>query len=110
MGNPFEAKVDIRALYPLSASLKDLDQSLLSSNRSSIPVNCVLKLTDDLMKPTINFDIDLPQSDENVKQQVKGIINTDEMMNRQILYLLLSLVIKYRMVTSRKLNKLLINF
>jgi len=41
-----------------------------------------------LMKPTINFDIDLPQSDENVKQRVRNIINTEEMMNRQILYLL----------------------
>jgi len=48
----------------------------------------VLKLTDNLMKPTINFDIDLPQSDEGVKQLVRNTISTDEMMNRQILYLL----------------------
>jgi len=87
-GSPFDAKVNIRALYPLSASLKDLDQAILSQNRSSVPVNCVLKLTDNLMKPTISFDVDLPQCDESVKQQVRNIINTEEMMNRQILYLL----------------------
>jgi len=88
-GDPFKAKVNIRALYPLSASLKDLDETLANTNsRSTVPVNCVLKLTEDLMKPTINFDIDLPQSDEGVKQQVRNIINTDEMMNRQIIYLL----------------------
>ncbi|MFT3752915.1 MAG: translocation/assembly module TamB domain-containing protein [Paludibacter sp.] len=89
-GDPFSAQVDIRALYPLSASLRDLDQDLSaqSQNRSSVPVNCVLKLTDDLMKPTIRFDIDLPQSDESMKQRVRSIINTEEMMNRQILYLL----------------------
>jgi len=86
-GNPFNAKVNIRALYPLTASLKDLDESLLIQ-RSSVPVNCVLQLTDNLMKPTILFDIDLPQSDEGVKQQVRNIINTNEMMNRQIIYLL----------------------
>jgi len=89
-GSPFNAQCNIRALYPLTASLKDLDESLLSTtSRTSVPVNCVLKLTDNIMKPTIGFDIDLPQSDEGVKQRVKSIINTDEMMNRQILYLLL---------------------
>jgi len=88
-GNPRNAQVNIRALYPLTASLKDLDETLLSStSRTSVPVNCVLKLTDNLMKPSINFDIDLPQSDEGVKQRVRNIVNTEEMMNRQILYLL----------------------
>jgi len=89
-GDPFSAQVDIRALYPLSASLKDLDPDLTAQaqNRSSVPVNCVLKLTDDLMKPDIKFDIDLPQSDESMKQRVRSIINTEEMMNRQIIYLL----------------------
>jgi len=88
-GNPRTAQVNIRALYPLTASLKDLiDPSQLGSMRTSIPVNCVLKLTDNLMKPNIYFDIDLPQSDEGVKQLVRNTINTDEMMNRQILYLL----------------------
>ena len=88
-GDPYNAQVNIRGLYPLSASLKDLDQSLLTNNRSSVPVNCVLKLADNLMKPSINFDIDLPQCDESVRQRVRNIINTEEMMNRQILYLLL---------------------
>ena len=88
-GSPYRAQGNIRALYPLTASLKDLDETLSSSTtRTSVPVNCVLKLTDDIMKPTIKFDIDLPQSDEDVKQRVRNIINTDEMMNRQILYLL----------------------
>ena len=89
-GNPKNAMGNIRALYPLTASLSDLkDESLTnSSTRSSVPVNCVLKLTDNIMKPTVKFDIDLPQSDEGVKQRLRNIINTDEMMNRQILYLL----------------------
>lgn len=89
-GDPFNAQVNIRALYPLTASLRDLlDESELSSiSRTSVPVNCVLKLNESLMKPTINFDIILPSSEERVKQLVKSVINTDEMMNRQILYLL----------------------
>lgn len=88
-GSPYNAQGSIRALYSLTASLKDLDVTLSNTNsRSSVPVNCVLKLSDNIMKPTVKFDIDLPQSDEGVKQRVRNIINTDEMMNRQILYLL----------------------
>lgn len=92
-GDPFKAKVNLNAIYAIkSASLKDLmDQEELqnTTSRTSIPVNCVLKITDDLMKPTIKFDIDLPSADESTKQKVKSIINTDEMMNRQIAYLLI---------------------
>ncbi|MDD5186422.1 MAG: translocation/assembly module TamB domain-containing protein, partial [Paludibacter sp.] len=88
-GDPFNAQVKIRALYPLTASLNDLDPTILSQGtRSTVPVNCVLKLSDNLMKPTVSFDINLPQSDESIKQRVRNIINTDEMMNRQIIYLL----------------------
>ena len=88
-GDPFGAQVNINALYPLSASLSDLlDDVGSTTNRGNVPVNCVLKLTEDLMKPTIKFDIDLPSSDEGVKQRVKSMISTDEMMNRQIAYLL----------------------
>ena len=90
-GSPFNAQGNIRALYTVTASLKDLFDPAtlaLTTTRTSIPVNCVLRLTDNIMKPTVKFDIDLPQSDEGVKQRVRNIINTDEMLNRQILYLL----------------------
>lgn len=88
-GNPFEAQVDIRALYSLTASLSDLiDDANLTTSRGSVPVNCVLNLTEDLMKPTIKFEIELPASDESRRQIVNSIINTEEMVNRQIAYLL----------------------
>ncbi|MBP8783197.1 MAG: translocation/assembly module TamB domain-containing protein, partial [Paludibacter sp.] len=88
-GDPFEAKVDIRALYSLTAPLGDLlDDVGSTTNRGNVPVNCVLQLTDNLMKPNIKFDIDLPSSDEGVKQKVRSVINTEESMNRQIASLL----------------------
>lgn len=88
-GNPFDAQVDIRAIYPLTASLSDLLEDVSSStNRGSVPVNCVLNLSENLIQPTIKFEIDLPLSDESMKQRVRSIINTEEMMNRQIAYLL----------------------
>ncbi|MDD2284310.1 MAG: hypothetical protein PHQ11_02795 [Paludibacter sp.] len=91
-GNPFEAEVNITGYYPLTASLADLiesDELKQITTRSTVPVHCLLHLTEDLMSPAIKFDIDLPASDESVKSRVKNIINTEEMMNRQILYLML---------------------
>lgn len=92
-GNPLDAKLNIQANYSITASLYDLmSEDILASNdrtRTSIPVECILKITDDLMHPAIAFDINLPSSDETLKLQVKNLINTDEMMNRQMIYLLL---------------------
>ena len=91
-GDPFEAQVNINGYYPLTASLTDLiepGELQQITSRSTVPVHCLLYLTDDLMSPTIRFGIDLPSSDESVKSRVTNIVNTEEMMNRQILYLLL---------------------
>lgn len=86
-GDPFDAKMNLRAIYPLNASLVDLLEA--DVNRSTVPVNVILKLNDDLMKPKIAFDIELPTSDEIIRQRVREFINTEEMMNRQITSLLL---------------------
>lgn len=91
-GNPFDARVNINGYYPLTASLTDLiekEELQQLTSRSTVPVQCLLYLTDNLMSPTIKFGIDLPSSDETIKSRVRSVINTDEMMNRQILYLLL---------------------
>ena len=91
-GDPFEAQVNINGYYPLTASLTDLiepGELQQITSRSTVPVHCLLYLTEDLMSPSIRFGIDLPSSDESVKSRVNNIVNTEEMMNRQILYLLL---------------------
>jgi hypothetical protein len=94
-GSPSNAQVNIRAIYSLTASLRDLlDPELLGSmlnegSRIAVPVQCVLILTDNLLSPTINFDIVLPASDESMRQVVRNVINTEEMMTTQVLYLLL---------------------
>lgn len=91
-GNPEDPTVDVRALYHTTASLRDLYGSDYSSrsltNRSNLPVNCVLNLSDRLVNPTLRFGIEFPQSDESVASQVQSVINTEEMLMRQVLYLL----------------------
>jgi len=92
-GNPFEAELDIKANYTVNAKLSDLfsaeDLISLNLNRTSIPVNCVLKLNGELQKPGIQLDLDYPSADDDLKNQIANVINTDEMVNQQIVFLML---------------------
>lgn len=90
-GNPYTADLNITAAYNVTANLGDLDQDLLKQNysaRNNIPVDCILHLTGPLDRPTIGFDIDLPGATDELKRQVKSYIRTEDMMNRQLVYLL----------------------
>ena len=89
-GDLRNANINIRGIYSLSASLRDLlDAADAKTMPANIPVNCVLHLTDNLMSPTITLNLELPQSDATVQQIVKNVVNTQEMMNREIASLLL---------------------
>ena len=90
-GDPLSPNVDIIGRYHTTASLRDLfgsDLSQVSTNRSSVPVNCLLHMTNQLFNPTLQFAVELPQSDESVQSQINSIINTEEMLMRQVIYLL----------------------
>jgi hypothetical protein len=89
-GDPYAAELDLNAAYTVSANLGDLDERLfLLSARNNVPVNCILLLKGPLSHPNISFDMDLPGSTAELTRQVKSYIRTDDMMNRQILYLLI---------------------
>jgi hypothetical protein len=88
-GNPLDAILSFNALYYLTASIEDLDQSLVKETlRTSVPVNCILNLNGRLQSPTISFDLEFPNSTNELQRQVKSFISTEDMMARQIVYLL----------------------
>jgi hypothetical protein len=89
-GYPFSPDININAYYSLSASLLDLlDESMLTDiKKTTVPINCLLNLTGDLTQPVIKFDIELPQNNDELERRVKNVINSDEMMNRQMIFLL----------------------
>ena len=87
-GDPLSPVVDITGRYHTTASLRDLfgsEFSQVATNRTSVPVNCVLYMTDQLFNPTLKFAVELPQSDESIQSQVNSIINTEEMLMRQVI-------------------------
>ncbi|MCB9192102.1 MAG: translocation/assembly module TamB [Flavobacteriales bacterium] len=90
-GSPYQALIDITANYGVRTSLYDLMYPDTSDvYRRRIQVDCILRMTDQLLNPNISFDIDLPNSDEGTKTEVRnkiGVGNEQE-MNRQVFGLL----------------------
>ena len=90
-GDPFSASLDIRAAYSLTANLSDLDESFLQDkdlNRTTVPVNAILLVNGAIQQPEISFDLEFPTLTQDTYRKVRSIVSTDEMMNRQIIYLL----------------------
>lgn len=84
-GDPYEADIDIKAIYNLRAALYDLMPEDTTSNlRRRVPVELELQMTNQLLSPDIDFDIRLPASDDRVKRRLESIIyvNSNE-KNRQ---------------------------
>ncbi len=90
-GDPMNADLDIAATYRVNTNLTDLDKSFANDrelNRTNVPIDAVLMVDGPMTSPDINFDIDLPTLTEDVGRKVKSLISTNDMMSRQIIYLL----------------------
>lgn len=90
-GDPYSAQLDIEAVYSVNANLSDLDESFLQDkelNRTNVPVHALMKVSGDMRQPDIGFDLEFPTLTSDTYRKVRSIISTDEMMNRQIIYLL----------------------
>lgn len=91
-GNPYAAKLDIVAAYPVKANLSDLDESFLHDGElqnTNLNFNALLKVNGDMRAPDIKFDLEFPSAvTSDIDRKVRSIISTDEMMERQMIYLL----------------------
>lgn len=90
-GDPMKANLDITATYRVNTNLTDLDESFSTDrelNRTNVPVDAVLLVDGPMTNPDITFDIELPSLTSDVERKVKSIVSTNDMMSRQIIYLL----------------------
>ena len=90
-GDPYAAILDLEAVYSLNANLRDLDESFGADpeiTRTNVPVHALLRANGIISQPDISFDLEFPSLTSESYSKVKSIISTDEMMNRQIIYLL----------------------
>lgn len=98
-GDPLDAYINIKAIYPTKASLYGLlgydmpGEDAANGNgdnalKRKTTVYCQLLMTDKLMKPNIKYDIYLPTVDEETRTIINNKINTEEEINRQFISLL----------------------
>lgn len=87
-GDPFDANLDLAAIYRVRAPLYDIMFEKNDSYRRRVPVDVVMNLRDKLLNPGIQFDVRLPSVDESIRTQVNSVLSTEQEMNRQVFALI----------------------
>ena len=87
-GDPFNAALNLKANYIInSVPLGDLGmgKSFTSNNTK---VNCLLNIEGTPGAPTVSFGLDLPTLSPDAQQMIRSILNSEQELNQQVLYLL----------------------
>ncbi|WP_400193017.1 translocation/assembly module TamB domain-containing protein [Hymenobacter sp. B81] len=101
-GDPFNAQVSVTAIYRVRAVAADLIANQLDAGseisnlaRNRLPFEVLLKVTDELLKPTIGFDIRVPENTtspvaEPVRAKLEQLRQPSEQneLNKQVFALL----------------------
>ncbi|WGF91922.1 translocation/assembly module TamB domain-containing protein [Aequorivita marisscotiae] len=100
-GDPFDAKLDVKAIYTVKASASPLmapitsgsDPSVKNKYKQVLPFNVYLNIDGQLTQPEIGFDLDMPEEEQGaIGGQVYGRlqqVNTQQdELNRQVFSLL----------------------
>lgn len=87
-GNPFNSILNLKAIYPINGvSLADLKiGNSFSSN--NVRVDCIMNIGGTPEAIKVDFDFDMPTVNNDAKQMVRSLINSEEEMNQQVVYLL----------------------
>lgn len=88
-GDPLNTRFNITAYNRVKADLTTLSESFKAANlpTTRVPVDAVLEIQGDLEKINLRYNIELPESSEDVKQRVLNYISTEEARIRQFAYL-----------------------
>ncbi|MCU0352649.1 MAG: translocation/assembly module TamB domain-containing protein [Cytophagales bacterium] len=99
-GNPYNAALDIRAIYSVETQSADLirnqfsEQNLPAEARQRIPFFVILNLKGELLKPQISFALDMPREQQNILGRrvyaaVRDINTRESELNKQVFALFL---------------------
>ena len=87
-GDPYNAALNLQALYTVNGvSLSDLNIGT-SFASNTIRVNCLMNIGGQPNNPQVDFDLEMPTVNADEQQMVRSIINGQQEMNQQVLYLL----------------------
>lgn len=87
-GDPFNAALNLKAIYTINGvPLSDL-QIGKSFSSNNVRVDCLMNIGGTPQAPRVDFDIELPTVNNEAAQMVRTVINSEEEMNQQVVYLL----------------------
>ncbi len=88
-GDIFDSNLNIEAIYKTKASLSTLiaDTTSVATRRT---VECGIKITDKISNPRLAFSINIPDLDPIVKSRVESALGTEDKLQKQFLWLLLT--------------------
>ena len=87
-GDPYQAALNLQAVYTVSGvSLSDLNIGNSFTN-NTIRVNCLMNIGGQPAQPQVDFDLEMPTVNADEQQMVRSIINGQQEMNQQVVYLL----------------------
>ena len=87
-GDPYQAALNLQAVYTVNGvSLSDLNIGNSFTN-NSIRVNCLMNIGGQPAAPQVDFDLEMPTVNADEQQMVRSIINGQQEMNQQVIYLL----------------------
>ncbi len=87
-GDAYQAALNLQARHIInSVPLSDLNigRSFSSNNTR---VDCMMNITGTPLEPKVDFSLDMPSVSTDVKQMIYSVINSEEEMNQQVIYLL----------------------
>ena len=89
-GEPLGAQLNIDAVYSTKASLRPLIGGSVQGIDTSraVPVDCYIKLTDELMSPTVTFDVQVPNVAPEIQTVIQSMLNDQQAIATQMLWLL----------------------
>lgn len=87
-GDPYDAPLNLQAKYTVNGvPLSDLNIGH-SFSGNNIRVDCLMNITGTPGAPKVDFSMDLPTVNSDAKQMIYSVINSQEEMKQQVLYLL----------------------
>lgn len=87
-GDPYNAALNLQAVYTVNGvSLSDLNIGNSFTN-NSIRVNCLMNIGGQPNSPKVDFDLEMPNVNADEQQMVRSVINGQQEMNQQVVYLL----------------------
>ena len=87
-GDPLNTQFNIIAYLPVRADLAALSPTFTTELANTrVPVNALLQIRGDLESMDLQYDIELPESSNDIQQRVNSFINTEENKILQFAYL-----------------------